>query len=154
MPSKRDLEALYKFYDTDKSGELDYKEFTAIICKNAGKPEPAAKKSEQFGKGLGHKEVGKGDSSTSNVNELLQKLKQKLAGRGARGIVGMGKQFRIMDDNNNRSLDMDEFTKAVNECRLGFGAAEIDVLFAAFDRNRDGSVDYDEFIRVLRGPMN
>jgi calcyphosin len=23
-----------------------------------------------------------------------------------------------------------------------------------FDRNRDGTIDYDEFVRVLRGPMN
>ena len=27
-------------------------------------------------------------------------------------------------------------------------------LFNAFDRNRDGTIDYDEFVRVLRGPMN
>ena len=31
---------------------------------------------------------------------------------------------------------------------------EILALFNLFDRNRDGTVDYDEFIRTLRGPMN
>jgi Ca2+-binding EF-hand superfamily protein len=31
---------------------------------------------------------------------------------------------------------------------------DIKALFDAFDRNRDGAIDYDEFIRVLQGPMN
>ena len=59
-----------------------------------------------------------------------------------------------MDDDNSRNLDMNEFTKAMNECMLGFGKKEIEILFQAFDRNRDGTIDYDEFVRVLRGPMN
>lgn len=37
---------------------------------------------------------------------------------------------------------------------LGLSDSEILALFNLFDRNRDGSVDYDEFLRVLRGPMN
>lgn len=31
---------------------------------------------------------------------------------------------------------------------------EILSLFNLFDRNRDGSISYDEFVRVLQGPMN
>lgn len=37
---------------------------------------------------------------------------------------------------------------------LNLNESEIKSLFDAFDRNRDGSVDYDEFVRVLQGPMN
>jgi Ca2+-binding EF-hand superfamily protein len=77
-----------------------------------------------------------------------------LASRGARGIIGLGKQFRIMDDNNSRTLDMYEFTKAMKDYMLGFSDAEIKILFGYFDVDRSGTVDYDEFIRTLRGPMN
>lgn len=66
----------------------------------------------------------------------------------------MGKQFRIMDDNNSRSLDLYEFTKAVKDYMLGFSDPEIKTLYSYFDVDRSGSVDYDEFLRVLRGPMN
>jgi Ca2+-binding EF-hand superfamily protein len=37
---------------------------------------------------------------------------------------------------------------------LGLNEGDILTLFNAFDRNGDGAVDYDEFIRVLQGPMN
>jgi Ca2+-binding EF-hand superfamily protein len=83
------------------------------------------------------------------VNEVLAKVKAKLASRGARGLIGMGKQFRIFDDNNSRSLDFYEFTKAMKEQCLNLSDQDIKSLFDAFDRNRDGSVDYDEFVRVL-----
>lgn len=37
---------------------------------------------------------------------------------------------------------------------LGLSDSEILALFNTFDRNRDGTIDYDEFVRVLRGPMS
>jgi Ca2+-binding EF-hand superfamily protein len=37
---------------------------------------------------------------------------------------------------------------------LGFSDSEIKGLYSYFDVDRSGSVDYDEFIRSLRGPMN
>ncbi len=88
------------------------------------------------------------------MNDLVAKVRSKLASRGARGIIGMGKQFRIFDDNNSRSLDFYEFTKAMKEQMLGLSEQDIKALFDTFDRNRDGSIDYDEFIRILQGPMN
>ena len=33
-PSKKDLQQVFQYYDTDGSGALDYKEFTAIIVDN------------------------------------------------------------------------------------------------------------------------
>jgi len=59
-----------------------------------------------------------------------------------------------MDDNNSRSLDIYEFTKAMKDYMLGFNDAEIKGLYGYFDSDRSGSVDYDEFLRALRGPMN
>ena len=151
IPSKKDTEALFNYYDTDRSGALDYKEFTAILLdKDSAVPE---KKNQQLGQGLGYKPVPQAVAGQS-MNEILAKVKAKLASRGARGIIGMGKQFRIFDDDNSRSLDQYEFKKAMKEQMLNLTDQEILGLFNLFDRNRDGTIDYDEFVRILQGPMN
>lgn len=36
IPSKKDLQMLFAYYDTDGSGSLDYKEFTAILLDKEG----------------------------------------------------------------------------------------------------------------------
>jgi len=58
-----------------------------------------------------------------------------------------------MDDNNNRSLDTYEFNKALKDYMLGFNDSEMKALFNYFDIDKGGSVDYDEFLRAIRGPM-
>lgn len=59
-----------------------------------------------------------------------------------------------MDDNNSRSLDKYEFTKACGDFMLGFTEGEMQKLFNYFDYDRSGLIEYDEFIRAIRGPMN
>ena len=59
-----------------------------------------------------------------------------------------------MDDNNSRSLDKYEFTKAITDYMLGFTEGEIQKLFSYFDFDRSGVIEFDEFIRAIRGPMN
>jgi hypothetical protein len=52
------------------------------------------------------------------LSQLLADLKSQLARRGARGIVGLQRKFRIMDDNGNQALSYGEFKKAIKECGL------------------------------------
>jgi len=52
------------------------------------------------------------------------------------------------------SLDKYEFTKAMQDYMLGFSDQEIGILFKSFDLDRSGLIEYDEFLRVIRGPMN
>jgi len=59
-----------------------------------------------------------------------------------------------MDDNHSMSLDKYEFSKAMSDFALGFTEGEITAMFGYFDINRNGLVEYDEFLRTIRGPMN
>jgi hypothetical protein len=45
-------------------------------------------------------------------------VRDKIVSRGARGINGIQRIFKIMDDNNSKTLDMDEFTKAMKDYRI------------------------------------
>ena len=55
-----------------------------------------------------------------------------------------------MDDDKNRKLSLEEFRKGVEEYGLSFSKAEIEELFRRMDTDRDGSIDYEEFVRKLR----
>lgn len=44
---------------------------------------------------------------------LVERFREKLKARGSRGIIGLGRQFKIMDDNGSGSLDPYEFNKAI-----------------------------------------
>lgn len=134
IPTRQDLDSLFRIYDPQGTGSIEYKAFAAMIL---------------------NKEVaGTPSKKVANPDDLLARLRTKLASRGARGIIGLGKQFRIFDDNHSMSLDKYEFTKAMTDYMLGFSEAEIAALFRQFDLDRSGLIEYDEFLRVIRGPMN
>lgn len=59
-----------------------------------------------------------------------------------------------MDDNNSGTLDMYEFKKGIKDFQIDIPDSDIETLFKAFDLNGNGDIDFDEFIRVVVGPMN
>jgi len=46
-------------------------------------------------------------------DELIDRVRKTIIARGARGILNLGKSFRIMDDDDSGALDNAEFTKAM-----------------------------------------
>lgn len=81
-------------------------------------------------------------------------MRERIKARGARGILNLGKSFKIMDDNNSGSLDSEEFTKALKSYRITQDRLEIQAIFEAFDPDNNGEIIYDEFLREIMGPMN
>ena len=47
-----------------------------------------------------------------DVRKLVGIFRERIKGRGARGMVGIQRLFKIMDDDGSRSLSEAEFTKA------------------------------------------
>lgn len=86
--------------------------------------------------------------------QLMERFREKLAKRGNRGIMGLGRSFKIADDDRSGNLGMEEFQKAIHDFRVGFNPSQSQKLFAVFDRDGSGTIDYDEFLRGVRGAMN
>eukprot|EP00606_Chrysophyceae_sp_TOSAG23-5_P000963 GSChrysophyteH2.ASY1.ANO1.1043.1 assembled CDS len=91
----------------------------------------------------------------AGIGLILKELKRELRARGvSKGFVGLQRKFRICDDDNSKSLDYQEFTKAMTEMNLNLSSKDLKNLFTYFDQDHSGSIDFEEFIQGVRDPMN
>uniref|UniRef100_A0A4W6FR19 Calcyphosine-like b n=1 Tax=Lates calcarifer TaxID=8187 RepID=A0A4W6FR19_LATCA len=90
----------------------------------------------------------------SECQDPVERLRLQCLARGSSGIKGLGRTFKIMDDNNNRSLDFKEFLKGLNDYGILIEKEEATALFQHFDRDGNGTIDFDEFLITLRPPMS
>jgi len=92
--------------------------------------------------------IGKGGSGN------MLKFREAVARRGVRGIMSLRRSFMIADDNNNKQIDINEFTKLIHDYRIPVPSEEVKALFSEFDGDRSGEISYDEFLRGVCGEMN
>lgn len=86
--------------------------------------------------------------------ELLLRVRERIRSRGARGILSLGKSFKVIDDDRSGTLDADEFAKALRTYRITSDPLEIKTIFETFDPDHNGTIDYEEFLRGIVGEMN
>eukprot|EP00941_MAST-03F_sp_MAST-3F-sp1_P002355 g2355.t1 len=104
-----------------------------------------------------HPGVGAGGMNSSNstdVTVIVEKFRRSLFEHGARGIISLGRKFRIIDDDNSGALDLQEFKKAISEHSMNLNDQELHSLFNYFDRDSDGTVNFEEFLGTIRGKLN
>jgi len=88
------------------------------------------------------------------ITRIIKDLKEQLKERGARGIVGLSRKFKIMDDDGNGALSPVEFKKAMRECALDLSEDDCHALFVHFDTDCSGDIDFEEFLQGLRGDLS
>jgi hypothetical protein len=94
------------------------------------------------------------NDSNSTADPLIEKVRNTLSKRGATGVLGMGRLFRIMDDDDSKSLSMSEFKKAMRDSSLVLQDKELTYLFKLFDTDSNGSISFNEFMYILRVSHN
>jgi Ca2+-binding EF-hand superfamily protein len=112
------------------------------------------KRSAYTPQGFAEKQTQPTSQSKPTDDYLFRIFRDKVASRGTRGILGLARLFKIIDDDNSKELNQAEFTKVLKDLRLDFGPQEVKRLFELFDTNRNGLISYDEFLRGVRGPMS
>jgi Ca2+-binding EF-hand superfamily protein len=85
---------------------------------------------------------------------MLNLFRDRIKARGARGIIGLQRIFKIMDDDGSHTITLSEFTKACRDFRVGISDEYIPTLFNAFDINNDKTLSIDEFLLAIRGELN
>ena len=92
----------------------------------------------------------------ADVQLLVKKVKETLRSRGATGMIGVQRTFRIMDDDGSKTLSFAEFKKAMkDQCKFTIlSDNDLRKLFDYFDTNGSGTIEYEEFIQGIRDPLN
>ena len=66
----------------------------------------------------------------------------------------MGRAFKIMDDNGDRKIEMQEFYWGLKDLGATISQNEAAILLRYLDTNQDGVVSFDEFLYGIRGAPN
>ncbi|XP_020722918.1 calcyphosin-like protein isoform X1 [Bombus terrestris] len=98
--------------------------------------------------------INKAQRALYNTTDSIEKLRLLCLARGANGILGLGRAFRRMDDDGNKKLNLDEFTRGLQESGLELPEEDIQNMFTKFDTDNDGNISVDEFIAGIRPPMS
>ena len=104
--------------------------------------------------GSPHREHEFRNQAGANLHDILDTIQESMASHGATGIVGLGRKFRIMDDDASGFIDRDEFQKGMSELGVMLTNAQCAMLFSYFDTDHGGNVSYDELLVAIRGKLN
>ena len=96
------------------------------------------------------------EAETVDAAQLVQALRDTLLDRfkGPATMTDLGRRFRIQDRDRSGKLTPPEFAQGLAQIGFRYTDTEFHALCSAFDTNQDGEIDYQEFLRSIRGTMN
>ena len=138
-----DLDKLFLLYSNNEQ-YLDYNNFINIIFNDSSE----IKKEE--------KEETKNEEEEEEpdlIEILVMRLRGILSKRGLANLISIETGFRNIDKQNAQELDFSNFKLACEKFDFQLTEEEIKELFLAFTKEETTKVNYDEFIRILRGEL-
>jgi len=96
----------------------------------------------------------KEDEKQQAVNEGFESFRKYLQQKDAKTTLTLARQFKIIDENGNKTIDFGEFCKAMKNAGLDIPEDVLQELFNDFDYDDSGFISYDEFMVKLLGNMN
>ena len=165
--SEEQLIQLFEYYSGGQK-YLNYKDFIGNIfnnesLKNTKMNQNAYEKEEENlneeiqneeKNGEQNKNEEQNEEEMDPIDELILKIRNRLAQKGLINLIKIEARFRELDENNLQELDLEQFSQICQEFDFGLSEQEMGDLFASFDREEKGMINYDDFIRILRGELN
>lgn len=158
--AKDDLDLLHRRFDVHDVNELDYDEFCAavfgvgrdVVQQDEG--EKLADEMEQLRKmganlGIRARRTSALNSRDMSADEVIESLRNRYGNKHSLRTV-----FRGFDMNKDGILDREELRRALHTIGVRTSDALIDELFDRVDDNNDGSLQYDEFVRLVYGDVD
>jgi hypothetical protein len=87
--------------------------------------------------------------------DIVEKIKAAILRRaGSGGIQAVSRVLRLMDDSGDKRLSRSELKYGLRDFGIDLSQQQTDRLMAYFDRDHDGTISFDEFLRGLAPPLN
>ena len=93
------------------------------------------------------------NNNIENQENVYEKIKTKLMLRGISGLITLENNFRNLDEDNSQTIGINQFKKCLNNFRFNLPDDDIIQIFSDLDQEQTGKINYDEFIRVVRGEI-
>ena len=139
-----EIDMVFADFDTDKSGEVSYKELNVALRKMKMPPQRALRRAQKGKKQhtAFQSTVALDKNSDLSVQDQLRELLVKHSVR----VIDL---FKDWDDDGNGQISKKEFRKAIAALGMAAPKAEVDGLFETFDTDKSGSLDYKEMQKAL-----
>lgn len=139
--------AIFKLYDKEDKGFLDYKEFVSNLFDEKRKEEPEAEVGPRTEEKI-PKELMQQISANKDV---FDKIKADLLQQGENSIFDLLNLFMEKDKKGDISCTKEDFTDIVKQLGINITGNEIDKIFSVFN-NQD--LPYDIFLSAIVGNYN
>merc|ERR1712226_1814435 len=138
---KHEIREAFDLFDTDGKGRIDVKELKVTMRALGFEP-----KKEDIKKALA--DLGKDGNSTIDFNDFYQIMEIKMGERDPK--AEMEEAFRLFDDNNTGKISFKNLKRVCQEIGENINDEEMQEMIEEADRNGDGQVDLQEFLRIMK----
>jgi Ca2+-binding EF-hand superfamily protein len=176
--SDDNLREIYNYY-SNGNPDIDYKEYVGILYNNqsiinedrninteniSNQNNSPQKNFNNFNNNNNNNFNNNNNNNFNNNNEnnnnnnenqenVYEKIKMKLMLRGISGLIALENNFRNLDEDNSQTIGINQFKKCLNNFRFNLPDDDIIQIFSDLDQEQTGKINYDEFIRVVRGEI-
>ncbi|KAL6656974.1 hypothetical protein ACP70R_004754 [Stipagrostis hirtigluma subsp. patula] len=138
---RQEIKEAFDLFDTDNSGTIDAKELN-VAMRALG----FEMTEEQITQMIA--DVDKDGSGAIDYEEFEHMMTAKIGERDSK--EELTKAFRIIDQDQNGKISDVDIQRIAKELGLNFTYQEIQEMVQEADRNADGEIDFDEFVRMMR----
>ena len=138
-----DVDDIYDRYDSQRDGRLDYTEFVDLLGlsrrrSSSGRDRDGGSRSPR--------------RDNARVDDIVERIRSSLIrsfGDGPGAGRKLKEAFEDADRDNSGNIDKREFKKAMSFLGVDLSGGDVDDIYDRYDRQRDGRLDYTEFVDLL-----
>merc|ERR1719219_562296 len=138
---KQEIREAFDLFDTDGSGNIDAKELKVAMRALGFEP-----KKDEIKKMIA--DIDKDGSGTIDFQEFLEMMTTKMSEKDSREEIL--KAFRLFDDDETGFITLKNLRRVSKEIGENMSDEELQEMIDEADRDGDGQINEDEFLRIMQ----